>query len=104
MEEKNVPKELLCLLQKGTTSLLVHLTKALHYNGKFVVLDSGFCVLEAITALKNIGVYAAAVIKKRRYWPKHVPGDKINKRMKDDEVGKIMLCLVVYMANNTVFS
>ena len=66
MEGKDAPKELLCLLQKFTTGLLVRLTKALHYSRKVVVLDIGFCVLEANIALKNIGVYATAVIKKRR--------------------------------------
>ena len=51
------------LIQKGNTGLLLHLTKALHYTGKVVVLDSGFCVLETIIALKKMGVFAAAVIK-----------------------------------------
>ena len=66
-EGKDAPKELVHLIQKGTTGLLLRLTKALHYIGKVVVLDSGFCVLEAIIALKKIGVFTAAVIKKRRY-------------------------------------
>ena len=87
-EGKDAPKERVHLIQKGTTGLLLRLTKALHYTGKVVVLDSGFCVLETIIALKKMGVFAAAVIKNRRYWPKYVPGDEIDKRMKDDEVGQ----------------
>ena len=41
------------------------------------MLESGFCVLKGITALLDFGVYAAALIKKRKYWPKGVPGDAI---------------------------
>ena len=52
------------------------------------MLDSGFCVLAALLVLKEVGVYAAAVIKKRRYWPKHVPGDEIDKEMEKCEVGE----------------
>ena len=64
-------------------------TKSLHGSGRVVVLDSGFCVLSALIALKKVGVFAAgALIKKRRYWPKHVPGDKIDEtKFKDKEVG-----------------
>ena len=38
--------------------------------------------------LAKIGVYAGALIKKRRYWPKHVPGDMIDARMATKEVGQ----------------
>ena len=44
---------------------------------KWVVLDSGFCVSKGITALLEFGLYAAALIKNRKYWPKGVPGDAI---------------------------
>jgi hypothetical protein len=43
-----------------------------------VILDSGFCVLQCLVELKKIGVFASAVIKKRRYWPKYVPGEQID--------------------------
>ena len=46
-------------------------------TGKVFVLDSGFCVLQAIVELKKRGLFAAALIKKCRYWPKYVPGDEI---------------------------
>ena len=41
------------------------------------MLDSGFCVLKGIAELKKKGVFAAALIKKRRYWPKFIDGDAI---------------------------
>ena len=57
------------------------------HTGNVVILDSGFCVLKAIALLKKRGVYASALIKKRRYWPKGVPGDAINQHFKELEVG-----------------
>jgi hypothetical protein len=54
-----------------------------------VILDSGFCVLQGLVELKKIGVFASALIKKRRYWPKYVPGEQIDDRMKDKEIGDV---------------
>jgi Transposase IS4 len=56
---------------------LVRLTKAFWYHSIFLVLDSGFCVLEALAELRKVGIYGAAVIKKRHYWPKSNNGDAI---------------------------
>ena len=56
---------------------MLHLTKPVWGTGKLGVLDSGFCVLQGLVELKKKGVYTHALIKKRRYWPKHVPGDDI---------------------------
>ena len=41
---------------------------------------------KGITALLGIGVYAAALIKKRKYWPKGVPRDAIDKYFADKDV------------------
>jgi hypothetical protein len=46
-----------------TIELLLNMTAPIHPTGKVV------------TALHNRGVYGQFLIKKRRYWPKHVPGD-----------------------------
>jgi hypothetical protein len=55
-----------------------------------VILNSGFCVLhQGLVELKKIGVFASAVIKKCRYWPKYAPGDSINDRMKEKEIGDV---------------
>ena len=53
------------------------------------VLDSGFCVLQAHVELKKCGVYAHALIMKRRYWPKYVPGEAIKEHFRDKEVGSV---------------
>ena len=47
-------------------------------TGKYAVLDIDFYVSRGITAVLEFGVYAAALVKKRKYWPKGVPGDTID--------------------------
>ena len=56
---------------------MLRLLETLFGTNKIVVLDSGFCVLEALIELKKRAIFAAAVIKKRRYWLKHIKGDDI---------------------------
>ena len=71
-----------------TVSLLLRMCRSIYYSGRVVILDSGFCVLKGIVEqLYKKGVYAGAVIKKRRYWPKHVPGDAIDHYMNPKEIG-----------------
>jgi len=73
---------------KGTTvALMLRMTKPIHGTGKVVVLDSGFCVLQGIISLREAGVFSAALIKKRRYWPKFIEGDAVKERMEEKSVG-----------------
>ena len=72
---------------KKTSGLLLRLFWSLYSSGKVVVLDSGFCVLQALINLRKVGVFAGALIKKRRYWPKYVPGDAIDQYFEDKDVG-----------------
>ena len=51
------------------------------------MLDIGFCMLQGIVELQKVGVYAHALIKKRRYWLKYVKGDEIVEHFKDKQVG-----------------
>ena len=51
---------------KKTAGLLLRLCKGI-CTGKVVILDSGFCVLQAIIELKEKRVYVSVMIKKRRY-------------------------------------
>lgn len=72
----------------GTTiGLLLRLTRNLWNSGKVVVLDSGFCVLQGIIELRRKGVFAASVIKKRRYWPKHIKGEDIKQHFEGEQLG-----------------
>ena len=61
-----------------TVGLILQMCKPIFSNGKCVVLDSGFCVSKGITALMEFDVYAAALIKECKYWPKGVTGDAID--------------------------
>ena len=73
----------------ATVGTLLCLTKPVHGCGKVFVLDSGFCVLKALVELKKKGAFAHVLIKKCRYWPRHVPGDDIITHFKNEEVGKV---------------
>ena len=66
---------------------LLRLTKLLCGAGKTVVLDSGFCVLKGIIELCKKGACSSALIEKRRYWPKGVPGKAMDERMVDKSIG-----------------
>ncbi len=58
--------------------LLMRLTESIHHSGKVVIMDSGFCLLKGLVNLASVGVYASAVIKERRYWPKFIDGAAID--------------------------
>ena len=47
-----------------TAGLLLRLCEGIFGTGKIVILESGFCVLQAIIELKNMGVYASVLVKK----------------------------------------
>ena len=49
-------------------------------------MDSGFCVLKGIVELWKGGVFAAALIKKRRYWPTKVPGNAMQQHFDEEGV------------------
>ncbi len=53
----------------------------IHWTGKVVMGDSGFCVTAGVKSLQEKGVYGQFLIKKRRYCPKNVPGDLIDAHM-----------------------
>ena len=61
--------------EKGRTAgLLIRLCESIMHSGRVVILDSGFCVLQALTEFLLVGVYSSAVIKKRRYLAKYIDG------------------------------
>jgi Transposase IS4 len=72
-----------------TIGLLLWMTMRLWNTGKLVVPYSGFCVLQGIVELRHCGVFSAALIKKRRYWPKYIQGDVIKQHFEDKEVGSV---------------
>ena len=89
-EDKDPPRQRghLEYSEKGkTASLLLRLCTPLFATGKVVILDSGFCVLEALLTLKQYGVFAYSLIKKRRYLPTYEPVEQIKAYFQDKTVG-----------------
>ena len=70
-----------------TGSLILILCNPLFMTVKVVILDSGFCVLLYVIALKKMGVFSAALNKKRRYWPRYVKGEVIKSHFEDTPLG-----------------
>ncbi len=63
MEGKDCSKELAAPKFNGlgkTVGVLLQLLNSVFHSGRYVVLDSGFCVLKAIVELKKKGVLYCA--------------------------------------------
>ena len=88
IEGKDSPSEIIPKFHNEgkTVGLLLRVLEPIFAKGMTVILDSGFCVLKGIIELKKRGVFASALIKKRKYWPKHIKGDDIKAHFdgKDD--------------------
>jgi hypothetical protein len=65
----------------------MEITEPIHRTGKIVTGDSGFCVTQGVLALHDAGVFGQFLIKKRKYWPKMVPGDYIDEYMSSKPLG-----------------
>ena len=70
-----------------TVGLLLRVLEPIFAKGMVVILDSGFCVLRGIIELKKRGVYASTLIKKQKYWPKHIKGAEIKAHFDGKDVG-----------------
>ena len=69
-----------------TVCFMLRMCEPIFSTGKCDVIDSGFCVSKVITDLLEFGVYVDELIKKRKYWPKGIPGDAIDKYFSDKDV------------------
>ena len=76
-KEKPAEKFATVVKNGSTTGLLLRLCESIFHIGMVVILDSGFYVLKALIELKKRGVFASALIKKRKYWPQHIKGEDI---------------------------
>ncbi len=61
-----------------TAGLLLQMLTFYFGMRRYIVLDSGLCVLNAIIKLKCHELFGCALIKKRRYLLANIPGDAIN--------------------------
>ena len=57
-----------------TVGLLLRTMKSYFDTGRYVILDSDFCVLKGSIQFSKKGIFAFAFANKRRYWPYVVPG------------------------------
>ena len=79
MEGKHRPKEMnkKKFDEYGkTVGRVLRCSSSLFATGKTVVMDSGFCVLDVLPKLKERGVYALIMVKKRGSWLKGIEGEK----------------------------
>ena len=70
-----------------TIDLLLDMTEPIDRTGKVVTGNSGFCVVMGVMALQKFGVHGQLLIKNRKFWPKHVPGNYIDGYMATKPLG-----------------
>ena len=68
--------------------LLLCMTKRYFATGRYVILDSSFCVLRGLIQLKKKVIFACALINNRRYRTSMVPGKDIEDNFGQVEVGE----------------
>ena len=79
----------------NNVGIMLRMCDPIFSSGIFVVVDSGFCVSKGIAALLYFGVYATALINKRKYWPNGVPGDAIDQYFADKDVTYVNMLEVI---------
>ena len=69
VEGKDSPSEIIPKFsnQGKTVGLLLRVLEPIFGKGMVIILNRGFCVLKGIVELKKRGVYASALIKKRKF-------------------------------------
>ncbi len=72
----------------ATVGTMMRMCEPIFGSAKIVTMDSGFCVAKGITKLAENGVFGQALVKKRKYWPRYVPGDMIDSHMSTKAVGE----------------
>lgn len=73
----------------STAGVVLRLCKSIGHSGRAVVMDAGFCVLEALIQLRReLAVFGCIMIKKRGSWPKHVPCERVLQHYADKTVGE----------------
>ena len=67
--------------------LLLRTTNIYSATDRYVILDSGFCILKGLIQFGKI-FFACAVIKKRIYWPSMVQSKDMEDNFGEVEVGE----------------
>ena len=69
-----------------TIATVSRLAKPWFGSGRTIIADSWFGSPRMIQSMKEHGFYSIMAVKKRRFWPKEVPGDDIM-TSREDELG-----------------
>jgi hypothetical protein len=67
--------------------LVLRAAEGIKGSNRVIGMDSGFGVLAALPELRKRGLHGTMVMKKKKYWPKGLPGDKILEALRMEEVG-----------------
>ena len=88
VEGKDTPPQILKQFSqhRKTVGLLLHMLQLYFHTARYIVLNSGFCVLKGIIELHKNGLFGCALIKKWRYWPADIPGDAMQQFFDADGV------------------
>ena len=84
-----------CILREGGNCFLLRWKKPLHGTVNFVVLGYGLFVPHGMLGMKSGGAFSAVLMKKNRYCPRHIDGDKI-KKFAGKPLGYLKHCMGVY--------
>ena len=87
-----------------TIGLLLHMLAPIFNLGFMVILDSGFCALKAIIELRKKGVFASALITKRRSWPKYIHGEEIKEHFAEKKLVQQILGRARWMMCHSMLS
>lgn len=89
-EGKDHPKEVKLTFSEFSliVNLFLRLYIGIYGTDKTVILDSVFCILRGLIVFKKQGVFVSALIKKRKYWPKFIKGDNVNKYFEGNKIGE----------------
>ena len=71
VEGKDTPAQITKQFEQHgkTAGLLLHMLQLYFHAARYIVLNSGFCVLKGIIKLCKNGLFGCALINKWRYWP-----------------------------------
>ena len=72
--------------------MILRMCRSIFGYGKALMFDNGFCVAKGLFRFGEIGVYSSLIINNRRYFPKNVPVEEVDKlfRTKKLEIRKFL--------------
>ena len=66
--------------------LILRMCRYIFGYGKALMFDNGFCVAKGLFHFGEIGVYSSLIINNRRYFPKNVPVEEVDKLFRTNKL------------------